>query len=148
MMRRRDFIKGSALGAGGLASLGGGWPAVTGTSMSRQGPLPSIPAPKNRLPNLEPARWVWYPSERCLQNTFVLFRRQLELPDRPRRAAGWIVADGRYLLEVNGQRVQWGPAPSDPRWMEVDPMELTAALRSGANTIGAQVLYYGQGDGT
>jgi len=148
MMRRRDFIKGSALGAGGLASLRGGWPAVTETNMARQGPLPSIPSPKNRLPNMEPARWIWYPSERCLQNTFVLFRRQLELPDRPRRAAGWIVADGRYLLEVNGQRVQWGPAPSDPRWMEVDPMELTAVLRSGANAIGAQVLYYGQGDGT
>jgi hypothetical protein len=32
--------------------------------------------------------------------------------------------------------------------MEVDPMELTAVLRSGANAIGAQVLYYGQGDGT
>ena len=116
--------------------------------MDLRGPLPPIPSPKNPLPNLEPARWIWYPSERCLQNTFVLFRRQLELAARPRRAAGWIAADGRYLLEVNGQRVQWGPAPSDPRWMEVDPMELSTVLRAGANAIGAQVLYYGQGDGT
>jgi hypothetical protein len=49
---------------------------------------------------------------------------------------------------VNGQRVQWGPAPCDPRWLEVDPVDLTALLQAGANTLGAQVLFFGQGDGT
>jgi hypothetical protein len=107
-----------------------------------------MPLPKTNTLDLSPARWIWYPSERTLQNTFVLFRRQLDLPEKPFRARGWVVADGRYRLEVNGQRVQWGPAPSDPRWMEVDPMDLTALLQAGANTLGAQVLFYGQGDGT
>jgi hypothetical protein len=32
--------------------------------------------------------------------------------------------------------------------MEVDLMELTAVVRSGANAMGAQVLYYGQGVNT
>jgi len=111
-----------------------------------QVPLSPLPADgPYPLPDLRPARWIWYPSERTPPNTFVLFRRQLDLPDKPHRAKGWVVADGRYLLTVNGQRVQWGPAPSDPRWIEVDPADLTEMLRPGANTIGAQVLYYGHG---
>jgi len=96
-----------------------------------------MPLPKTIMLNLSPARWIWYPSERTLQNTFVLFRRQLDLPEKPLRAKGWVAADSRYLLEANGQRVQWGPAPCDPRWLEVDPMDLTALLRAGANTTGA-----------
>jgi hypothetical protein len=104
--------------------------------------------PKTIMLNLRPARWIWYPSQRTLQNTFVLFRRQLDLPEKPLRAKGWVAAESRYRLEVNGQRVQWGPAPCDPRWLEVDPLDLTALLQAGANTLGAQVLFYGQGDGT
>jgi hypothetical protein len=96
---------------------------------------PVISSRPAKLPDLNPARWLWYPSGRCLPNTFVLFRRALELKEKPVRATGWICADSRYLLEVNGQRIQWGPAPADPRWQEADPMDLTA-------------LFYGQGDGT
>jgi len=107
-----------------------------------------VPAVSHRLPDLSPAEWIWYPSGRCLANTFVLFRCELTLAAPPRRATGWIVADSRYRLEVNGQRIQWGPAPSDPRWAEADPIDLTAHLVAGKNVLGATVLYYGQGDGT
>jgi hypothetical protein len=107
-----------------------------------------MPLTRTTLLNLSPARWIWYPSVRTLQNTFVLFRRQLNLPEKPLRARGWVAAESRYRLEVNGQRVQWGPAPCDPRWLEVDPVDLTALLQAGPNTIGAQVLFFGQGDGT
>jgi hypothetical protein len=100
------------------------------------------------LPNLSPARWIWYPSGRTLQNTFVLFRRELLLSAKPRRATGWISADSRYRLELNGQRVQWGPAPSDPRWPEADPLDLTSQLEPGRNVLGVTVLFYGVGDGT
>src|SRR5690606_2734181 len=51
-------------------------------------------------------------------------------------------------LRVNGRRVQWGPPPCDPRFLEVDPIDLTDMLREGENVIGAQVLFYGHGDGT
>ncbi len=81
-------------------------------------------------------------------NTFILFRRELHLPAAPRRATGWIVADSRYRLEVNGERVQWGPAPCDPRWTEADPVDLTGVLHAGLNVLGATVLFYGHGDGT
>jgi len=107
-----------------------------------------MPSPTAVLPDLSPAQWIWYPSERCLPNTFVLFRRTVEITAPLRRATGWIAADSRYRLEVNGHRIQWGPAPADPRWPEADPVDLTAHLQPGPNVIAVTVLYYGHGDGT
>ena len=76
--------------------------------------------------SLAPAQWIWLPSQRTLPSTFVLFRREIELSDRPRKAAGWITADSRYRLTVNGTRVQWGPPPCDPRQLDVDPVDVTS----------------------
>ena len=147
-MRRREFLRGTAV-TGSAFMLGIGEARPT----SKEIPLAQLPASAaqptaNTLPDLAPARWIWYPSGRCLANTFVLFRRSLELPSAPVRAKGWISADSRYLLEVNGQRAQWGPAPCDPRWFDADPVDLTGLLKAGANAIGATVLFYGLGDGT
>jgi alpha-L-rhamnosidase len=97
---------------------------------------------------LQPAQWIWLPSERTLPNTFVLFRKEFLLSGQPTRAVGWLTADSRYRLTVNGQRVQWGPAPCDPRQLDVDPLDITAFLRPGKNVIGVEVLYYGIGEGT
>jgi alpha-L-rhamnosidase len=98
--------------------------------------------------DLSPARWLWLPSGRTLANTFVLFRKEIELEAAPKSARGWVTADSRYRLRVNGRRVQWGPAPCDPRLLEADPLDLTAHLRPGRNVIGAEVLFYGHGEGT
>jgi alpha-L-rhamnosidase len=98
--------------------------------------------------DLSPAKWIWYPGDRVLPNTFILFRRALDLKSKPRKATGWIHGESRYLLEVNGKRVQWGPAPNDPRWPEVDPLDLTDKLTAGENVIGTTVLYFGHGDST
>jgi len=98
--------------------------------------------------DLSPAKWIWYPSERTLQNTFILFRKEINLEDTEAIGKGWIIADSRYLLFVNGQRVQWGPAPSDPRWQEADPVDISPYLKAGKNVIACQVLFYGSGDGT
>lgn len=64
--------------------------------------------------SLSPGKWIWYPSARTLSNTFVLFRREFYLEELPEQAEGWITADSRYALFLNGRRVQWGPAPADP----------------------------------
>ena len=98
--------------------------------------------------DLSPAKWIWYPSSRILQNTFVLFRKEFVLEKQPSQAKGWILADSRYLLYVNGERIQWGPAPYDPRWPEADPINIAKYLKPGKNVIACQVLYYGVGDGT
>ena len=99
------------------------------------------------LPPLDPARYIWYPSTRWPANTFAFFRRELHLTAKPTRATGWIMADSRYLLEVNGKRVQWGPTTSDPRWPEADPLDLTDILCAGINSIGSTVVFYGHPDG-
>lgn len=98
--------------------------------------------------DLAPAQWIWLPSERTLSNTFVLFRKEITLTERPTRATGWITADSRYCLWVNGKRVQWGPAPCDPRQVDVDPFDITPLLQPGKNVLGVEVLFYGLGDGT
>ena len=98
--------------------------------------------------DLAPARWIWLPSQRTLPNTFVLFRREFHLDQTPRQAKGWITADSRYRLSINGKRVQWGPAPCDPRQLDVDPVDLAPYLRASDNVIGVEVLFYGIGEGT
>ncbi len=147
-MNRREFIKTSAATGGSLLLVNA--PGTTARAAGSQAVEPITPptSARPRLPDLAPARWLWYPSGRCLQNTFILFRREVTLPAPPRRATGWIAADSRYLFEVNGRRIQWGPPPCDPRWAEADPIDLTHALQTGRNVLGATVLFYGQGDGT
>lgn len=98
--------------------------------------------------DLSPARWIWYPSGRTLQNTFILFRKEINLEKQPAKALGWILADSRYRLFVNGKRVQWGPTPSDPRWQEADPLDLAAYLKPGKNVLAVEVCFFGTGDGT
>jgi alpha-L-rhamnosidase len=146
-MKRREFIKSTAL-SGGAALLAPNFDRSGVPAKPSHSAVASTSLSRPRMPDLSPARWIWYPSGRCLQNTFILFRREVELSGNLRRAIGWIAADSRYLLEVNGRRIQWGPAPSDPRWPEADPVDLTGVLQSGRNIIGATVLFYGQGDGT
>ncbi len=147
-MNRRDFLKTSAVSGGSLLlAPSGSVQAAAPPSTAIE--LAPMPEQKGRgLPDLSPAQWIWLPSGRTLPSTFILFRRELKLSAAPRRATGWICADSRYRLEVNGQRVQWGPAPCDPRWAEADPVDLTGLLRSGQNILGATVLFYGAGDGT
>ena len=143
-LTRRDFFTWMALGVpAAWMETGEGAPRVKSKP-------PAIPAgggsPKEL--DLSPARWIWYPSGRTLPNTFVFFRKEFRLSAPVRRATGWICADSRYLLHVNGSRIQWGPAAGDPRWMEVDPLEIARELREGDNVLAATVLFYGHGDGT
>ena len=97
---------------------------------------------------LAPAKWIWLPAERTLPNTFAFFRKEIDLLAMPERAEGWIAADSRYKITVNGQRVQWGPAPCDPRNLDADPIDLKPYLKAGKNVIGVEVLFFGLGDGT
>jgi alpha-L-rhamnosidase len=92
--------------------------------------------------------WIWLPCQRTLPSTFLLFRRTLHIRKKIISARGWITADSRYRFYVDGQRLQWGPAPCDPRWLELDPLDLTKFLTTGEHVLGAEVLFYGHGDGT
>lgn len=151
---RRNFLRQSTLGTSLLVvnPLGKETQRTTPVTSHHINPLATKDTQHSPLParalDLTPAQWIWYPAKRVLQNTVVLFRRRLYLNEKPVSATGWILGDSRYRLFVNGQRRQWGPAPSDPRWAEADPLDLADQLREGVNILGAEVLYYGQGDGT
>jgi hypothetical protein len=145
---RRSFLRNFSLGGGALmfstGSVHGKNTFVNVDEFQR----PEHDESQIRILDLSPAEWIWYPSERTLQNTMLLFRKVIDLPGRIEKARGFIHGESRYLLYVNGQRVQWGPAPSDPRWVEVDPLDLGEYLVPGKNVIAVQVLFYGEGDGT
>lgn len=98
--------------------------------------------------DLSPAKWIWLPSQRTITNTFVDFRRSFSVKGTVRKAEAMIFADSRYVLHVNGRRAAFGPAPSDPRFQEVDCIDLTPYLHDGENVIAIRALYYGSGDGT
>lgn len=98
--------------------------------------------------SLSPAKWIWAPYGRTLPNTFVMFRKTFTADREIESAKGWVLACSRYVMSLNGERIQFGPAPCDPRHEEADPADLTGMLRRGKNTLGFRVLYYGHGDGT
>jgi alpha-L-rhamnosidase len=98
--------------------------------------------------DLSPAKWIWLPSGRTLPSCFAIFRREFSLAELPDVCQGHLGADSRYLIWVNGQRVQWGPAPHDPRHAEIDPIDLAPWIRKGQNCIAVMVLYYGHPEGT
>ncbi len=145
MTTRREFLQ----KAGSTALISGIPFLPTQASREATNPLPP-PAPQPPPPslNLSPARWIWYPSGRTLPNTFVLFRTAFDLPAAPQKATGWVSADSRYILSINGMNLQRGPAPCDPRYLDADPIDCTPFLRKGRNAIGSTVLFYGHGDGT
>jgi alpha-L-rhamnosidase len=153
---RRNFLKKTS-----LSSLSLLWTSPVPSNQATDTPPASTAATVNPVDgkedsfimaekalDLSPARWIWYPMERCLANTMVMFRREIVLPNKPSRAIGHILGDSRYIFFVNGQRVQFGPAPADPRFAEADPIDLTPYLKTGRNVLGIQVLYYGHGEGT
>jgi hypothetical protein len=148
-MNRRDFFRKTAIGGLGLPLVGF---TGRGTEPGKEKPQlftkSRVSFQSNNTIDLSPAVWIWYPSARTLSNTVVLLRKEIKLSSPVKRAKGWIVADSRYRLFVNGKRIQWGPPPSDPRWVEVDPLDLSNSLREGVNVFGVEVLFYGHGDGT
>jgi hypothetical protein len=148
---RREFLKSTVLASGAVAASGaaGALPAAETAAFAPADSAKSTGAgDPDRLPDLRPARWIWYPSSRTLANTMILFRHAFDLPSSPHRATGWILGSSRYLLFANGRRIQFGPAPCDPRFEEADPIDLSGVLQPGRNVLGVQVLYYGHGDGT
>jgi hypothetical protein len=151
MTTRRDFLRHAVAGGSGTLAAARLLAAQNNETGSENTPIQFPPISKAHAAkalNLSPASWIWFPSERTLPNTFILFRKSITLPDAPVRAAGWITADSRYSLSVNGKRLQGGPAPSDPRYLETDPVDCAHLLHPGENTIGVTVLFYGHGDGT
>ncbi len=146
---RREFLKNSAKGSA-LFFL---HQDIGKESHKKDGPIP-LPDKLTSLQNyvkpldLSPASWIWFPSERTLPNTVFLFRKSILINKPVASARGWILGESRYRFYVNDEYLQFGPAPSDPRFSEADLIELSEHLVMGENILGSEVLFYGYGDGT
>ncbi len=100
-------------------------------------------------------RWIWHqrPTIRAATatrpvidgpvDTVALFRRELELDADPVRARCRLWVDGRYVLTVNGAEVARGPVRADPRRAHYDVVDLSGALRAGANVFGLVARHFG-----
>lgn len=76
-------------------------------------------------------------------NYYALFRRVVELPDKPLRALVRVCADARYTLYVNAQRIHQGPARSYSEHQSYDTLDIAHALKPGKNTLCAIVHQFG-----
>lgn len=73
----------------------------------------------------------------------VMFRRDTTLQTLPARAWLRMSADSRYIAWINGVEVSRGPARSQPWRLMSDLVDITHALRVGANAIAVSVTYFG-----
>lgn len=131
-MRTRPFpssLLAVVLGAGLLAAA---LPGVSQTGVSR---------PTSRVWT---AGWIWTTGPASPRNSYVCFRRTVELRDVPRQASIHLTADSRYILWVNGEYVGRGPVRSDRRWLYYDTWDVTSRLRRGPNSIAVLVHHYGE----
>lgn len=88
-----------------------------------------------------PAGAVWiggaHPFD--LQEAYLNFRSNIELPAAPERGIFRLSADSRYRIWVNGVFAGRGPERSWPSSMAVDERDVTNFLRPGLNRIAVQV---------
>jgi alpha-L-rhamnosidase len=135
-------------------------PGILAAASAAAAPAP-VPAPPSGGTAASPARWrgnwIWiYPQSRTAyktinqaqsRNSYFYVRKSFELPAAPTRTLARVCADSRYTLYINGQRIGFGPARSDPRRQSFDvyTKEIAAALRPGRNVVAALVHHIGEG---
>lgn len=87
------------------------------------------------------AQWIWH---KCYSgNSYVLFRKEFQLPPGVKKGQVRISADSRYILYLNGQRLGQGPARSWPWQQEYDLYDVGSELLAGTNVLAVMVNYFG-----
>jgi len=83
---------------------------------------------------------IWAGPEAKGDGVAVAFRRTFQLARQPRSADIFIFADARYLLWVNGQYVERGPARFQPNGPEYDTIDIASQLQAGSNVVALLVV--------
>lgn len=89
------------------------------------------------------AHWIVAPDAISGKNLMFLARRTFDLPGAPEHAVVSITADTRYLLFVNGQFVQRGPARSAAHHQSYDTCDVTRFLQPGKNVLAVRFHHTG-----
>jgi alpha-L-rhamnosidase len=79
--------------------------------------------------------WTGQPDADQKKGACVAFRKHFQVAEAEKKLTLQIFADARYMLWVNGQYVQRGPARFEPLAPEYDSMDITTNLRNGDNVI-------------
>ncbi|MDD3108510.1 MAG: alpha-L-rhamnosidase C-terminal domain-containing protein [Alistipes sp.] len=93
------------------------------------------------------AQWISSSTTAERPNTWLNFRKKVELPTVPTSVIARIAADSKYWLWINGKMVVFegqlkrGPNPLDTYYDEV---ELAPYLHRGENTIAVLLWYFGR----
>ena len=103
------------------------------------------------VPDLIAQNWKakWISQEQCqsVPNTWLAFRKEVQVTRLPKVAIAKIAADSKYWLWINGNMViregglKRGPNPRDTYYDEVD---VVPYLKQGGNLISILVWYFGK----
>ncbi|WP_162633065.1 alpha-L-rhamnosidase-related protein [Echinicola strongylocentroti] len=92
------------------------------------------------------AAWIWQEEEGAA-NTWMAFRKTIDLDNVPLEALTKIAVDTKYWLYINGEMVLFegglarGAAPNT---IYYDPVDFAPYLKKGKNTIAVLVWYWGR----
>src|SRR3978361_1060237 len=89
------------------------------------------------------ASWIKVPGEPAGEYEICLFRKSLNLADKPATYPVHVSGDNRYKLFVNEKLVSVGPARSDLYYWNYETIDLAPYLAAGKNVISAIVFNEG-----
>jgi hypothetical protein len=92
------------------------------------------------------ARWIWAAPSTAAgevpERHTVALRTTFELDAVPASVPARLVAVGRYVLFVNGERAAQGPVRANPRRQPYDDLDLAPHLRPGPNALAVLAVRY------
>jgi len=99
---------------------------------------------EKKLPEWK-ARWIGPDSKE--PNSWICFRKELDINEKPENAIAKIACDSKYWLWINGEmavfegQLKRGPTPEDTYY---DSVDISSFLKEGENTIAILVWYFGK----
>jgi len=93
------------------------------------------------------ADWIWQKADGPV-NTWMAFRKEINLEMRPKTAVATIAVDSKYWLWVNGEMVVFeGGLKRGPNRLDTycDEVDMAKYLIKGNNTIAVLVWFWGKG---
>lgn len=96
---------------------------------------------------LKNSNWIWSfnwgPNDKE-QARIVLFRKKINIVEKPASGLVSISADSRYKLYVNDRLAETGPSKGDKQIWFYDDVDISNYLKKGTNIIAVEVLRYPQ----
>lgn len=83
---------------------------------------------------------IWAGPEAKGEGVAATFRKTFDLTKTPDTATLSIFADARYILWVNGEYVERGPARFQPNGPEYDTIDIASCLHAGSNVLAFVVV--------